>query len=168
MPQSSDKIVFVDVSARPALAKVVREGYNVPAAVVDRQKADFFIGELISVTAKEQPRVVSQSVAAGTRVTQGAVIDLVLAPKDSIPFEIIQDAHADFKGKAISAADVLLDDPKFRETILKYDTSGAVPAVEKLAVVAALAKSNIRVNEGDPELTFDKAFQTVRSAAAFR
>src|SRR5687767_5968179 len=95
-----EKVVVVDLSPEPAKAKVVREGYQVPRAPLDAQKAAFLVDELIGILPEQTPRVLAQSIPAGSKVAQGTTVDLVLAPTDVIPFDIFADVHQDLKGRA--------------------------------------------------------------------
>lgn len=71
--------VLIDLSPQPAQARVVREGFAVPAVALDTNRANFFIDNLRPIDVRQEPRVVSQSVPAGTKVLPGTAIDLVLA-----------------------------------------------------------------------------------------
>lgn len=81
-------IQFVDLSSQAIRPKVVREGYEVPAAQVNKQRAEFVIDQLPVTDPKLTPRVVTQSVEAKTQVARGTVVNLVLAPKRSVPWSI--------------------------------------------------------------------------------
>ena len=83
-----DKTILVDLTEKTAKAKVVREGYQVPPAALDKSKAQFEFDNYEVTPARALPRVVSQSVPAGTRVGAGTVVDLVLVPKSGVRFDI--------------------------------------------------------------------------------
>jgi len=76
--KSATGIEFVDLSDKPAKAKIVRQGFDVPEAKLDTKKVDQFLGDLTQISTKEAPRVVSQAIAPGTKVTAGTVVDLVM------------------------------------------------------------------------------------------
>lgn len=158
----------ITVDDVPAKALVVRDGFQVPAVNLDPQLADFHIKDLIPVTPKFQPRVVSQSIPPGTRVIQGTVVDLILAPKDSLNFGILANPHADLKNRTFDQVDDLVENVKTRELLLKYESSGAVVTAEKAFLLSEFQKKGITVNDDDPERTFERAFQSIRSAVAFR
>ena len=117
---------FIDLSEKPARAKVVREGFQVPPVAFDAQKATFLIDNLVTVTPKFSPRVVSQSIRAGTKVPEGTVVDLILAPKDSIPFGVFEDLHADLKDKTLNHVDDLVENAQAREVLLKHEAAADV------------------------------------------
>jgi hypothetical protein len=161
--------IFVDVSDKPATAKVVREGYQVPAARFDTAKAEFFIDDLIKIPPSGQPRVVSQSIKPGVSVTPGTVVDLVLAPRGIIPFEIFENIHADLRAANLSRMDPALENATTRETLLKYEKAADVPAADRALLTTALSQgADIGIIEDDPTRNFETAFNAARSALAFR
>lgn len=165
----TSEVTFVDLSEKTAKAQVVREGYQVASPVFNTQKAQFFVDNLVLVNPKQTPRVVSQSIAEGTKVARGTVVDLVLAVPADIPFEIFDFVHRDLKNKSIAAVtDTLLEDPKVRETVLKYEKSADIPLAEKELLRAEFGRAQINIDETQADATFDAAFQAVRGASAFR
>ena len=159
---------LIDISDKPTKAKVVREGFEVPTVVLDEKKTTFVLDNLPTVLPKFSPRVVSQSIPPGTKVTPGTVVNLVLAPKDAIPFEVFDNVHADLKTKALSHVDEVVENVAVREVLLKRDTASEVTAEEKQLLVTEFQKKGVTVNEADSTRTFAKAFDSIRGAAAFR
>jgi len=159
---------FIDISDKPTKAKVVREGFEVPTVVLDEKKTSFVLDNLTTVIPRFSPRVVSQSIPPGTKVTPGTVVDLILAPKDAIPFEIFDNVHADLKTKALSHVDDVVENVAVREVLLRRDTASEVTAEEKQLLVAEFQKKGVTVNEADSTRTFARAFDSVRGATAFR
>ena len=159
---------FIDISEKPTKAKVVREGFQVPPVVLDDKKATFVLENLPTVQPKAAPRVVSQSIPPGTKVTPGTVVDLILAPKDVIPFDIFEAVHADLKLKNLNHVDDVVENVAVREVLLKRESASEVTTEEKQLLVTEFQKKGITVNEADSNRTFDKAFSNVRSAVAFR
>ena len=160
---------LVDLSPEPVKAKVVREGYQVPAVALDSAKAAFFIDTLTPIGIQAEPRVVVQSVAAGTKVLPGTSIDLVLARSGDIPINILDKPHRDFANKTVADLNnTLLADNAARQIVLKYDTPDLVPAAEKASLTAELAKNGVSVNEANADTGFAAAFNTARYALAFR
>jgi hypothetical protein len=159
---------FIDVSPKPAQAKVVREGFQVPSVALDVQKASFLVDQLVTVTPADLPRVIAQSVAKGTKVAAGTVVDLVLAPKSSVPFDIFAATHADLKGKALSVADPVVNNADVRQILLTYDNPADVPTADQQTLTTAFAGVGITVNNSDPTRTFSEAFNAMRGAVAFR
>jgi len=166
--KSATGIEFVDLSDKPAKAKIVRQGFDVPEAKLDTKKVDQFLGDLTQISTKEAPRVVSQAIAPGTKVTAGTVVDLVMAARTKIPFEIFDSVHADLATKTLDWIDPVFADQAAKKTLLTYATPEEVPAAEKTALTTALGKVGIAVDESNPNKTFAKAFNSVRGGFAFQ
>ncbi|MCX6627065.1 MAG: PASTA domain-containing protein [Candidatus Solibacter sp.] len=164
----SSKSVFVDLTQEVKSAQIMRRGYQGPAAKVDVAQAAKIIGDLQIVDPKTQPRVISQTIAPGTKVTAGTAIDLVLAPKSSIPLDIFQDIHSAFKGKALTFTDPIAADADARKILLTYERPEDVPAVEKAALTGVLARNGVSINESQTNTGFNAAFNTMRSVMAFQ
>jgi hypothetical protein len=161
--------VFVDVSDRSVSADVVREGYLVPAAKVDRARKDFFVGELVEVTKRDEPRVISQSVAAGTAVPSGTVVNLVLTPRSNVPFDIFEGVHSDLEGRTVDQfLEGPLNDASIRENVLRYERAADVPQDVRGQLVTAFQANEITVNDAQANTSFEAAFNGARAALAFR
>jgi hypothetical protein len=160
------KPAVVDISQKPAIAKIVRQGFNVPVAALNTKQVEQFIGGLTPTKPQDVPRVLSQSIAPGTLVAVGAAVDLVLAPRTRIPFTVFQDLHAGFAGKNIADLEPLLS-PQIKQTLLNHETTTTVPPAELLVLTTELKnKLNVTVNSNDPK-EVENAFQTARNAIAF-
>src|SRR5262245_57125934 len=123
-----DKTVMIDLTEKAAKAKVIREGYQVPPAALDKNKAQFEFDNFEITPPKSLPRVVSQSVPAGTKVTSGTVVDLVLVPRSGVRFDIFDGVHADFIGKNVEfMTEGILEDVKTRQILLTYENPDDVP-----------------------------------------
>ena len=166
---AAQDLVVVDVSPKTQKSKVVREGYQVPSPKVDVTKTDFFLDQLEVVPPRQAPRVVSQSIRPGTRVTPGTVVDLILALTDDVPFDIFENPHRDLKGKALATVtDGVLGDPKVRELMLKYERAEDVPEADKNFLITEFGKRNIRVTDETEDSKFESAFNSVQGALAFK
>jgi len=159
---------LIDLSEKATKPKVVREGYQVPAPALDQRQTDFLVNQMVPVTDRQLPRVFSQSIPAGTKVMAGTVVDLVMAPRTDIPFDVFNNVHADLKGKAIPATDNLVDNATVRQILLTYDSADDVPAAQKQQLITAFGQNGITVNDSDPTRTFQQAYDAVRGAVAFR
>lgn len=166
---TSKDFVFVDVSPKVVKPKVVREGYSVPTPVFDVKKTDFVLEQLAVITPKQSPRVVSQSIPAGTRVTPGTVIDLVLAPSQAIPFDIMTDVHADLRNKPLTfLTETVLDNPKARQILLTHERPEDVPADERSFLKAQFEAQDMTVTDDEGERGFNRAWEAARGALAFK
>jgi hypothetical protein len=161
-------VEFVDLSGEPTKAKIVRQGFDVPAVRINDKLLEQFVGDLTQIPTKELPRVVSQAIAAGTKVAAGTVVDLVLAPRTKIPFEVLERPHKDLKGKMFDAIDALYADNVAKKTLLSYAAADQVPQAEKAALTQAFQKVGINVDDADANASFDRAFESAQSGLAFQ
>jgi hypothetical protein len=162
---ASEKIV--DLSEEPAKAKVLRQGFDVPQAKIDAKKIDQFIGELPDIPTRELPKVVTQSVAPRTKVPVGTVVDIILAPRNKIPFDVFEGIHLDLVNKNLDAIDPLFANAVAKKTLLTYTSADDVPAAEKTQLQTAFQAVGITVDESNPNRTFAKAFESARGGVAF-
>lgn len=164
-----ERLVVVDLSEQAAKAKVVREGYQVPAARLDLQKTEFLLEGLTTILPRQSPRVLAQSVPAGTKVSRGTAVDLVLAPAEAVPFDIFDRPHGDLVGRTVDTViDTVLREPAVRKTVLTYERASDVPEQERQTLIDAYLAEDITVTEDDDERNFERAFESARSALAFK
>jgi hypothetical protein len=164
-----DKTILIDLTERAAKAKVVREGYQVPPAALDTNKAQFEFDNFEVTPPKSLPRVVSQSVPAGTKVTSGTVVDLVFVPRSGVRFDIFDGVHADFKGKNVEfMTEGILEDVKTRQILLTYENPDDVPAADKTFLQGQFNQSGITFDEAREDKNFKSAYNTARGALAFK
>lgn len=160
---------FIDISDKPIRTNIVREGFQVPAAIVDEAQITSVLERLPPIGRIEASRVVVQSVPAGTRVTAGTVVNVVLAPKSSVPTGIFVGAHADLRGMVISQVTDAFVDANLLHTILTYDTPSAAPEAERNAALQdAQSLLHITVDPADPTRDASALWGTLRNAAAYR
>jgi hypothetical protein len=160
---------IVEVADKPAIAKVVREGFQVPAVTLNPQAAEFFLGNLQPIQPRQTPRVVSQSIRPGTKVTAGTVVDLILAPPSDIPFRIFDNVHRDLRERSVATlVDGMLQDQTTRQTLLKYDKAQDVPAAERTALTQQFQAANVGIDDAAPDSSFEAAFNSARGALAFK
>lgn len=166
---SGSSKVFVDVSAKTVSADVVREGYLIPAAKVDQARADFLVGELVEVTKRDEPRVISQSVRKGTAVPAGTVVNLVLTQRSNVPLGIFENVHSGLQQRNVDQLlDGPLDDALVRENVLKYENAAEVPQDIRAQLTVAFEGADIAINEAQANTNFESAFNGARAALAFR
>ena len=159
---------FVDLSEKTRTSKQVREGYEVPAASINKQRAEFTLEQLPSAPRPSIPRVVTQSIAPGTHVSPGTVVDLVLAPKQSLPFGIFEKGHADLQNRTIDFLDDVIEKADVRQLVLGVDAPDKLTDSQKQVIQTEMARKQITVNPADADRSFDAMFDSLRTAAAFR
>lgn len=162
--------ITVEVAPQPAQAKVVREGFQVPAVALNNQAAEFFLDNLEVLQPRQTPRVVSQSIQPGTRVTAGAVVDLVLARSSDVPFNIFAGVHTGLRQRTVDTLlDGMLAQPTVRQAVLKYDKAEDVSAADRTLLVQQFQQSaDIAIDDTSPDTSFAAAFQSARMALAFK
>ena len=159
----------VEVAEMPAKAKVVREGFQVPAVEFNTQAAEFFLDNLQVLQSRQTPRVIAQRTQPGTRVTAGTVVDLVLAPVNDIPFGIFEGVHRDLRERSVAGLlDGILQDPTTRQTLLKYEKADDVPQAERNALTQQFQAADIGIDDAVADASFAAAYKAARGALAFK
>ena len=165
---ASKDIRFVDLSEKTTSSKQVREGFLVPATTINKQRAEFALNQLPVAQRPSIPRVVTQSIVAGTHVSPGTVVDLVLAPKQSLPFGIFDGIHADLQTRSIDFLDDVIENPDVRKLVLSFDSGDQMSPAEKQVITTEMARKQVTVNPDDAGRSFNAMFEGLRTAAAFR
>jgi hypothetical protein len=159
---------IIEISPKPVTSRVVREGFEVPIVTLNKTASTFAIDNLAIVGPRFLPRVVSQSIPPGTKVTRGTVVDFVVVPKQDIPFDIFQNVHEALVGQGLTRVDSLVENVSVRNVLLKNETAADVTAADRAVLVTEFQKQGITVDDAQPGKTFEKAFESVRMAVAFR
>jgi hypothetical protein len=165
---ASKDIRFVDLSEKTTSSKQVREGFVVPAAAINKQKAEFALEQLPVAPRPSIPRIVTQSIAPGTHVSPGTVVDLVLAPKQSLPFGIFEGVHVDLQERTLDFLDDVIERADLRKAVLSKDSADQLSDAEKQLITTEMARKDVTVNPDDAGRSFDAMFEALRTAAAFR
>jgi hypothetical protein len=159
--------VTINVTDTPAVANIVRGGFQVPVANINATEVAKVLGDYTIVTPKDLPRVLSQSIAAGVKVAAGTAIDLNLAPRNRIPFTVFQGAHVDLLAKTLDDISPIASNSALRKTLLTYDTAADVPQAERTLLESALKGIGVTVDDTQAGKSFSQAFEATRGAMAF-
>ena len=160
--------VFVELQQTSAKAKVLRKGLQVPAIIVDVAKLDPFLGDLEILKPSDAPRVLNQSIVAGTKVGVGTEVDLVLAEKATIPVRIFDDMHVALEQESIQDVINRLNTNKdLVNLVLKYENIDDVEPNDLTVMTGMMEKIDISINEAEPRQGVSNAFNTLRTALAF-
>jgi hypothetical protein len=159
------RVVTVDVSDRPVIPSILRGGVVLTAPAVNPAKVDELIGRLGPIQRITLPRVLSQSIEAGTRVPRGTPVNIVLVPVNDIPFGIFDNVHAQLAGRSVSAVAAVLANPQV-SPILSKDPA-TVTEAERSTITQALGAIDVGVNDADPTTSFNAAFESLKVAQAF-
>lgn len=164
--------VFIEVSDTPVTSTVVRSGRAVPVAKVNRAQAEEWVGRIIAENPREVAHVVKQSIAAGSVVPKGTVVDLVLAPVGQVPVNIFANAHNDLVERNTSVYDLLasepLQDADVVDILTRRTSAEELSAEERRVVAGALVRLEIEIDDAEPGRSFEAAYDTARNALSFK
>jgi len=108
-------------------------------------------------------------VPAGTKVTKGTVVDLVLVPRSSVPFDIFEGVHSDLKGKNVEfLTEKMLADAKARQILLTYENADDVPPTDKTYLQTLFDQQQVTFDESKTDKNFKSGYNSARGALAFR
>jgi hypothetical protein len=157
----------VDVGAATVIPTVVRGGEEVKSPQLNLDKVSDLVTRLVPITRIKVPRVVSQSIPAGTRIPKGTPVDLVLIPVSDIDFSLLTTVHDDLKAKTIDSMLPLVSDPAI-VPILQKDSVDNLTDAEKATLTSKLAPLGVTVDNTVPGKSLSLAFQSLQSAKAFQ
>lgn len=165
----SSKIVFVDLSQKVAKANVVRDGFAVPSIIPDSTKVERLLGDLKNIKPTETPRVVSQSIAPGTRVGAGTEINLIFAPASNVPVGVFDGVLGSLSDASIaSVLEKVQANKPLRDIALKYESAEDVSEEDRKTMIGMIkADIDPGIDEAS-EQDFQLGFKTVRVALAFK
>lgn len=164
------KLVFVDLDDEPAKANVLREGKLVPSVIPEKSRVLEAIGGLDIVQPTRTPRVLSQSIEPGVRVTVGTTVDLVMAPRDDVNVGIFTDIHVATAETSIGQfVESLQQSNELVNLALKYEKASDVSETDKNRMTQLLEENTeVQVNEGAAGQGFEHAFNSMHVALAFK
>lgn len=158
----------IDVSDRPESARVVRDGRTVPALRVREDVANSIVAPDLLDVRFVQPRVLSQSIAAGTRVPRGTTVDLVLVSRAVVPAGTFEGVHADLSERTLEQlALTFLADDAVRRDIAAAASFEELPAATRARIDEIAADEGIVIDEGDPARRHEALHETLRIAGTF-
>lgn len=168
-PQQSNTII-IDLNNSPAVANIVRDGYKVPSVIPDNDRLSQYLSGLKPITPTKTPRVLGQSIAPGTRVSEGTEVDLVLAPREDISIGIFDDIHIGVIESNIGdLLEKVKDQTQIQDLVLKYDKPDQVAEQDKEVLVGLLGEfAGLEVDESKTGQSFSNAFNTMQIAYSFK
>lgn len=161
---SQPREVFIELGNSKKKANVVRDQIAVPAVEVDLDRFNDFVLQRPKIVNK----VVSQSIAAGTVVSEGASIDLVMAPAKTVPGNIFTEGHLGLKDSLL--ADVyeqFVADNVDIKRLLAQRPDVADLTSEDVAFISAVAEEKGVPIETTPGSTPQDLFATWQIANTF-
>ena len=124
-----ERTVLIDLTEKAAKAKVVREGYQVPPAALDKNKAQFEFDNFEVTPTQDRCRAWFRRVSPRERRSPGARWSISCScPQSGVRFDVFEGVHADFKGKNVEfLTEGILDDAKTRQIFLTYENAEDIP-----------------------------------------
>lgn len=156
----------VDLEATRTKVDIVRGTETVVTPVINPVRATGILDSFIPIRRTEEARSVKQSIAAGTLVARGTVVDLEFLAPANVSLGLFEGVHADLRAVNVLAVAPLLDDPEVATLIKKDATTLTVDERQNLS--AKLAAQNVTVDETNPERSLGAAVMGLKSAQAFR
>lgn len=161
---------FIEISETPEKSTIVADGKAIPVAKVNQARIAEFLEPLEEPTAVAVQKVMFQSIAPGTAVPKGTVVNVTLVPFGEIPIQIFDNPHTDLAERPVAsiALSEALEDPAVRDILVKRDRPQDTTPEERKIVEAALRNLDIEINDSDPGRSYDRAHETARNALAFK
>lgn len=159
------KEVFIELGDSKKKANVVRDRFQIPAVEIDKDRFDDFVIAQPRVVNK----VVSQSIAPGTVVSEGASIDLVMAPARNVPGNIFTDGHSGLKDRLLSEVfEQFVSANNEVKGLLAKRPDIADLTNEDVQFIAQIAEENdVEIEAGTPGKTPQDLFATWQIANTF-
>lgn len=156
----------VDVSDKPVAAVILRDGVQVKAPGVRKDSVEDLIAGLDLVGRKATPRVVSQSLPAGTYVARGTPIDLVMVRPADVSVGVLEDTHEGLKDRSVEDLFFMLDNPLIKKAVDRGDAS-KLSDDEKRAIKSGFEEMGVDIDDQDAGKNLDRAFKSLEGARVF-
>ena len=156
--------VFIEVGDSKKKANVIRDKIPIPVVEVDKGILDEFVLERPKIVNK----VVSQSIAAGAVVTEGAAIDLVMAPARSVPGKLFPTGHVFMRDQLLLDvyAEFVEDSPAIKKLLAQRPDAGDLTAAD-IGLLTEIAESRGVEVEETPGKSATDLFISLQIANTF-
>jgi len=143
-PQTQELLIETNVNAAQR-AKIVRDGKPVGQVLVNQDKVS---GVLVGYRPVNS-RVVTQSIQAGTAVTKGTAVNLVLAEASRIPINVVDGIHAALGAETMASVydRFLKNDAELTNIVANAAAGATTPAADVSKVQQKAAAQGIQVTE---------------------
>jgi len=164
---AAERPISVDVGEGTVSSTILREGREVRSPELNPRKVEDLLARTVVINRNRVPRIVAQSIPAGTRVPRGTPVDLVLLPVSDIDFSLFDRVHEDFQRRRVEEILPILADPQV-EPLLDKARPEDLSEAERATITAKLAPLGITVDDATPAKSFATAFETLQSTRAFQ
>ncbi len=157
--------VFVELGEAAQTAQIARDGVGVATVRIDPEALQNVIAGRPRLVAK----VVSQSIAPGTGVPKGTAVDIVLAPPDRLPIDILQNFHIGLAQQTVGQVfdTFVRNNDAVRSVIARNQTAATLSDADRATIQKAFTDVEVPITN-DPGQTVADAFNTVQAAFTFR
>jgi hypothetical protein len=158
----ASSVVFVDVAEQGTKAQITRAGAPLAEIQVRPEVISSYLDSLDIVAA----RVVSQSIAPGTAVPRGTVVNVTLARVGTLPIEAIAEVHPALTEFTVASATEAFLTPEVKDILRRRTDPDDLTTSEKATVTAALQTRNISVTDEGPT-SLKNAYTGLQAAFQF-
>jgi hypothetical protein len=157
--------VFVNLGEAEKQANIARDGVAVPIVTIDPRVLE----EVVPIVPRLQPRVVSQSIPAGTRVPQGTSIELVLASPFDLPTKIVPDAHVGLAERPLEQVfrDFIRDRDDVRAVLARNSSADTLTDNDRTVIRRSFEAQGLTLDESQTGLAVRNAFAALQAAQTF-
>jgi hypothetical protein len=157
--------VFVNLGDSEKQANIARDGVAVPVLPIDIR----IIDEVVPIIPRFAPRVVSQSIPAGTRVASGATVEVVLASPFDLPTRIVPDTHVALSQTSLQQVftSFVRDRDDVRAVLARNASPDTLSENDQVAIRNAFTANDLSVDEATPGSGIRNAFLSLQAAQTF-
>jgi hypothetical protein len=157
----------IDVGDKTTRSVVLRDGVQVKAPTLSKDKVLDFVDKLPPANRFTIPRVLTQGIAPGIKVARGTVVDVTCVPGTVIKVGLLETSHADLRERTVASVANVIND-ELAATLAAHESSTTLTAVDRTKVNTALSQLQISTDETTADRSFETAFQTLRDVQVFR
>jgi hypothetical protein len=166
-PSRLSSNLTLEVSDVPKVTQVTRGGLLVRAPNLDNENVAGLIDRLVPPPRTTVPRVVSQSVPAGTLVQQGTAVDLVLVSPVDVTFEVFGKVHPALLTKNVASVLTAMPTPVATIVNAKADPA-TLTAAERDTVTQFLNTQHVATAGGTAENAFESVYGRLVDIQVFK
>lgn len=157
--------VFVNLGDAEKQADIARDGVQVPLLRIDPSA----LAKAVPIVPRLQPRVVGQSIPAGTRVPVGTAVEVVLASPFDLPAKVVPDVHVALADTPLEEVfrTFVRDRDDVRAVLARNTSADTLSEGDRAVLRSALAARNIAVDDAQAGAGVRQAFTALQAAQTF-
>lgn len=165
---AASQTVTVELGDKPKKVNIIRDGNRIPSLTLDDQVVDRLKVDTLLDKAKASPRVVFQSIKAGTRVPVGASVDIVLIDASILKGEAVPGGHRGLTEASMAeVADLFLEEQEIRDAVAKADDFSELPEQIQKEVLGLAEQSGLEIQDDVEDLKVDALYRVILTAQAY-